>query len=142
MKMKFEFDGSVKDKPSCATCKNYSPKEGPKKDLPKLTKEVFNREDCPKWARYVAVDADGRAFWYKTKPDRLFNEYAPEDYSGELIVKPAKFDASDWEHSLIARFLSTVKKKRNIMYYGHAARDLTSISSEPTFRSSMFLLTW
>jgi hypothetical protein len=71
--------------------------------LPKLTQAVFDREDCPEWANWAAVDADGRAFWYEVKPDRMVRAYVTEDYKGELITKPGRFDASDWEHSLIER---------------------------------------
>jgi hypothetical protein len=34
-----------------------------------LTKEVFQRDDCPKWAKYAAVDFNGTAFWYEEKPN-------------------------------------------------------------------------
>lgn len=34
----------------------------------KLTQEVFTRPDCPKWAKWAAVDADGTAYWYEEKP--------------------------------------------------------------------------
>lgn len=34
-----------------------------------LTKEVFSRPDCPKWAKYAAVDFNGTAFWYEEKPN-------------------------------------------------------------------------
>lgn len=33
-----------------------------------LTKEVFQRDDCPKWAKWAAVDDDGIAYWYEEKP--------------------------------------------------------------------------
>ncbi len=34
----------------------------------KLTQEVFQRDDCPKWAKWAAVDLDGAAFWFEEKP--------------------------------------------------------------------------
>lgn len=34
----------------------------------KLTQEVFKRDDCPKWAKWAAVDSDGIAYWYEKKP--------------------------------------------------------------------------
>ena len=38
------------------------------KQLPKLTAEVFDRPDCPKWAKYAAVDNDGMAVLFKHRP--------------------------------------------------------------------------
>lgn len=35
----------------------------------KLTQEVFTRPDCPKWAKYAAVDFNGTAFWFEEKPN-------------------------------------------------------------------------
>ena len=32
--------------------------------MKKLTKDVFNYPECPKWAKYAAVDSDGCAFYY------------------------------------------------------------------------------
>lgn len=40
--------------------------------LPKLTVEVFDRPDCPKWAKYVAVDANGYGYWYEENPGLLY----------------------------------------------------------------------
>ena len=94
-----------KERSSCENCKNYIPKEEPKKELPKLTKEVFDREDCPKWASYAAVDANGRAYWYKSRP-LLDKEYFSHWFSlprKSASITGTVFDASDWEHSLIAR---------------------------------------
>lgn len=39
--------------------------------LPKLTAEVFDRPDCPKWANYAAVDANGYGYWYEENPGLL-----------------------------------------------------------------------
>ena len=30
--------------------------------MKKLTKDVFNYPECPKWAKYAAVDSNGCAF--------------------------------------------------------------------------------
>jgi hypothetical protein len=43
-------------------------KKSGQKDFPKLTADVFNRPDCPEWAKYAAVDADGRGYFYEYKP--------------------------------------------------------------------------
>lgn len=37
--------------------------------LPKLTTEVFNRPDCPNWAKWAAVDDDGTGTYYENKPE-------------------------------------------------------------------------
>ena len=36
--------------------------------LPKLTSEVFDRPDCPEWAKYAVVDQDGTGVWVASKP--------------------------------------------------------------------------
>ena len=50
-----------------------------------LTQEVFQRDDCPKWAKWAAVDSDGTAYWYEKKP-------IPENYGtlGVLYHGPKK----------------------------------------------------
>ena len=69
--------------------------------LPKLTAEVFARLDCPSWARYAAVDADGTAYWYENEPIRSSREYKSPGTSQCIYI--SAFDATDWEHSLIER---------------------------------------
>lgn len=70
--------------------------------LPKLTVEVFDRPDCPDWARYAAVDKDGIGFYYQNKPEKAENKewslFGVDNYHHIGI-----FDASDWENSLIER---------------------------------------
>ena len=39
----------------------------------KLTTEVFDRPDCPEWAKYAAVDDDGIACYFSVKPTILYN---------------------------------------------------------------------
>ena len=36
--------------------------------LPKLTAEVFDHPDCPKWAKWAAVDYDGEVRFHQEKP--------------------------------------------------------------------------
>lgn len=36
--------------------------------MKKLTKDVFNYPECPKWANYAAVDSDGLTYWYEFCP--------------------------------------------------------------------------
>jgi len=92
-----------KEKPSCENCKNYSPEEEPKKELPKLTKAVFDREDCPEWANYAAVDRDGKTFWHMDNPKahRVYGIWIAGSKKSARIT--GRFDSSDWEHSLIER---------------------------------------
>lgn len=74
--------------------------------LPKLTTEVFDRPDCPEWAKYAAVDADGDGFYYEDKPRAC-------EADGEWLVDRCivgtnriitdDFDPTDWQNSLIER---------------------------------------
>lgn len=70
--------------------------------LPKLTAEVFDRPDCPSWAKFAAIDANGDAWWFEGKPiisdDR-------EYWIGRLSRRNIEgiFDSSDWKNSLIER---------------------------------------
>ena len=69
--------------------------------LPKLTAEVFDRPDCPEWAKYAAVDSDGDARYHERYP-RLSKYWWSSD--GDIKdVNYGKFDASDWKNSLIER---------------------------------------
>lgn len=77
--------------------------------LPKLTTEVFDSPDCPEWAKYAAVDADGDGFYYEEKPrvceadgewlvdkcitglNRIISgDFTPYDWQNSLIERPAK----------------------------------------------------
>lgn len=70
--------------------------------LPRLTVDVFCREECPEWAEYAAVDADGDAYWYAGKPRPLGAAwYQGGGYRASQIGP--RYDASDWKNSLIER---------------------------------------
>lgn len=73
--------------------------------LPKLSAEVFNRPDCPEWARYAAVRENGIAIWFEVKPnigrDYPANKFWYSTWSSKNI--PGEWDASDWQNSLIER---------------------------------------
>lgn len=72
--------------------------------LPKLTAEVFNRPDCPEWARYAAVNADGLVRVFLNKPSHQYRMYWYDpDSWWERGLHSVKYDASDWQHSLIER---------------------------------------
>lgn len=73
---------------------------------PKLTAEVFDRPDCPEWARWAAVDACGAAYWYEECPNTpLFcdTRWHPIRLGSKIRSCSERFDAADWEHSLIER---------------------------------------
>ena len=76
-------------------------------NLPKLTTDVFDRPDCPKWAKWAAVDESGRAYWYASLPKNeiysLTRQCVWHNGSKNFEIIPGKFDASKWERSLIER---------------------------------------
>jgi len=70
-----------------------------------LNEKVFELDDCPDWAQYAAVDADGEAYWYSSKPKTVENGWIGDTYSPVVMVdgKANVFDPTDWQHSLIER---------------------------------------
>ncbi len=74
-------------------------------NLPKLTAEVFDRPDCPAWAKYAAVRENGIAIWFEVKPnigrDYPANKFWHSTWNSENI--PGEWDASDWQNSLVER---------------------------------------
>jgi hypothetical protein len=69
--------------------------------LQKLTADVFSRPDCPAWAKFASVDKCNDAYWFETEPEKEGTTYW---WSANLLEKiPGKFDASDWQNSLIGR---------------------------------------
>ena len=71
---------------------------------PKLTEDIFNSPDCPEWARWAAVDADGSGHVFDGKPDRGLLYWRCYHVNGTYI---GTYDASDWQNSLIQRPIST-----------------------------------
>lgn len=67
-------------------------------ELPKLTAEVFDRPDCPEWAKYASVKKDGRVIFYsdKTSPGVIkdIGFFDPTDWLNSLVERPAKLP--DW----------------------------------------------
>lgn len=59
----------------------------------KLTQEVFTRTDCPAWAKWAAVDADGTAYWYEEKPTQcnLGVFWAQADHATQFMRIDEKF---------------------------------------------------
>ena len=108
----FYYECFPEEKPSCEECTNYKPKEEPKK-LPKLTQEVFEREDCPEWAKWAAVDKDGRGWWFEDKPfipaiPTVVGWASSKWKCREIPPITAPFDATIWGHSLIEREIKYV----------------------------------
>lgn len=74
--------------------------------LPKLTAEVFNRPDCPEWAKYAAVDSDGDGFFFEEKPRvcEADGEWVVDKYiTGLIRIISGDFTPYDWQNSLIER---------------------------------------
>ena len=82
----------------CEECADYKPKE----ELPKLTQEVFERTDCPAWAKWAAVDKDGEAWWYETRPTLGDYGWRCSDIY-DMLIPDSHFDSTAWECSLIER---------------------------------------
>ena len=70
-----------------------------------LNEKVFELDDCPDWAQYAAVDADGEVYWYSSKPETVESGWIGETCSPVVMVngKVHVFDPTDWQHSLIER---------------------------------------
>ena len=96
----FPEEKPVEAEKCCKECANYKPKEEPKK-LPKLTQEVFNRPDCPEWAQYAAVDSEGKARWYQSRPWLSWHEGYWCGYDEKSI--PGKWDFSHWKKSIVEK---------------------------------------
>lgn len=74
--------------------------------LPKLTVEVFDRADCPKWVKYAAVNANGKVVIFSDIPTQRDDGWSVIWHSTSTqadVLGDVRFDASDWENSLIER---------------------------------------
>jgi hypothetical protein len=71
--------------------------------LPKLTAEVFNRPDCPEWAKYAAVDKSGVAFFYENKPIFTGTCYQSIIGATKIIDSSIKWDITNSQNILIER---------------------------------------
>ena len=73
---------------------------------PKLTVEVFDRPDCPEWAKYAAVDKNGDAYYFRQKPyiNKAKNAWITNSIRNICwFFIDHNWDSSDWQHSLIER---------------------------------------
>ena len=73
-----------------------------------LNEKVFDLEECPDWAQYAAVDEDGIAAWYCSKPSIVGSDWIADGRIRVIIedadrTKASVFDTTDWYHSLIKR---------------------------------------
>lgn len=74
--------------------------------LPKLTDAVFDREDCPEWANYAAVNENRTAFFFGNVPNRGCSNPRKKYWTyhhSEMMQIPGEFDSTDWQNSLIER---------------------------------------
>lgn len=67
--------------------------------IPVLSRDIFKLPDCPKWARYAAVDRDGNAHVFEYKPRPRLDEwcdggesqcigyYRTMDWGNDYVVK-------------------------------------------------------
>lgn len=83
------------------------PEQKQETELPKpLTAEVFDRPDCPEWARFAAVSMFGFLIFSEKKPKIAENE-CPKRWiiDGRWFTtgESAEFDDSSWESSIIER---------------------------------------
>ena len=69
--------------------------------LPKLTAEVFDRPDCPEWAKYAAVDSNGDTYYFEQEPYIDAGQWKSENIKWQYIY--CTFDPTDWQNSLIER---------------------------------------
>lgn len=73
-----------------------------------LNEKVFDLDTCPQWAQWAAVDQDGIAAWYCSKPSIVGSDWIADGRIRVIIedadrTKASVFDATDWIHSLIRR---------------------------------------
>lgn len=72
-----------------------------------LNEKVFELDNCPDWAQYAAVDKDGEAYWYSSKPEPSCIGSFWVSHGRPCLIPDGDnefiFDATDWKHSLIER---------------------------------------
>ena len=84
------------------------------KELPKLTAEVFDRKDCPEWARYAFVNGWGNCVLLKDKPN--LTEYGCDSIGIENTKIIASFNLfyfhDFWKKRKKEIFLPFLKNKK------------------------------
>ena len=74
--------------------------------LPKLTADVFDLPDCPEWANWAAINADGRVVLFSDMPNCSDDRWRVTWHSTSsqaYMLDDVIFDATDWQNSLIER---------------------------------------
>lgn len=94
-----------------------------KEQRPKLTTEVFSMEECPDWAQYAAVDANGFAYWYDEKPLLLLDEWVSTGthfarrITQNNTMTRLRYDSSDWKNSCIERLVENQLPKLTLKVF-------------------------
>ena len=69
-----------------------------------LNQKVFELDECPDWAQWAAVDADGKAHWFGSQPCIRAKCWQRQPcISSSRICLGWLFDPTDWQNSLIER---------------------------------------
>lgn len=66
---------------------------------PKLTVDIFDRPDCPPWAKWATVDATGHVWVFTSKPFLISNWVSNSD----AYFLCRGYSAADWQSSLTKR---------------------------------------
>lgn len=102
-----KFAKSLMKSEPVANCNQTEQPTSDCSQLPKLTAEVFDRPDCPEWAKYAAIHANGIAFFYENEPSfgvgNLKGRWYVDDGEFCRVDTTLCFDPSDWQNSLIER---------------------------------------
>lgn len=73
--------------------------------MKKLDQSAF--ENAPDWARWAAVEVDGHAFFYETKPMLIAGDFLKTwcqiGRKARCRAIGTGFESSGWKHSLIER---------------------------------------
>lgn len=81
-------------------------------ERPVLTRDVFKLPDCPKWARYAAVDEDGRAHVFEYKPKSwtcCWRSNGESQYIGD-------YRTMDWENDCVVKLTAEIIVERIFWY--------------------------
>lgn len=85
-------------------CKAVRQSKTPQKTKFGLAPVVFSLPQCPSDANWAAVNADGSAYWFVDKPVISGKCWVRRQTGcAAKCILPEAFDATDWQHSLIAR---------------------------------------
>ena len=69
-----------------------------------LNQKVFELDECPDWAQWAAVDADGKAHWFGSQPCIRAKWWVRQPCSiSSRVCFGWLFDPTDWQNSLIER---------------------------------------